>query len=134
MKNSIQSSILCGVLFVVPALASGCVVEEVEEEVVGDASDPNANGASTSAGSGTGSKPGTSSGSSKPACSLSCKSGGFSYTCGSNSYTKKLSYCSNGKVSSVSFSYSNGHSVSCAMSCSGTTMSCHDDTGKSCVH
>ena len=67
-----------------------------------------------------------------PVCQLTCGSDSFSYTCGTGSSTTNYSYCSNGNPSGVTVRYSNGHTVSCTLNCSGYGGTCRDDTGASC--
>ena len=80
----------------------------------------------------SGSSSSSSSGSGSSACSLTCTSSGFRYSCGSGSSSTRYTYCSNGRRSSAIISYSNGHTVTCSLSCSGSGGTCRDDTGQSC--
>jgi len=75
---------------------------------------------------------GSGSGSGSGGCSLTCSSDSFTYSCATGSSTTNYSYCSNGNVSSVRVSYTNGHTVTCTLSCSGWGGTCRDDTGQSC--
>jgi hypothetical protein len=86
-----------------------------------DCSSSDTAGSSSSASSGGGS------------CTLTCQTDGFTYSCGTASYTTTYSYCSNGNVAGATVHYGNGHRVSCNLDCSGYGGSCHDDTGASCT-
>ncbi|MFA6034243.1 MAG: hypothetical protein WC889_15190 [Myxococcota bacterium] len=65
-------------------------------------------------------------------CKLTCSSDSYTYTCASGSSTKHYTYCTNGNRSSVTVEYSNGHTVTCTLNCSGSGGKCRDDTGQSC--
>ena len=65
-------------------------------------------------------------------CNLTCSGDGFYYSCASSSSTTTYSYCSNGNPSSVRVAFSNGHTVTCTLNCSGWGGTCRDDTGESC--
>ena len=67
-----------------------------------------------------------------PACSLTCSSDSYTNSCGTGSSTTNYSYCSSGNVSAVTVRYSNGHTVTCNLNCSGSGGTCRDDTGASC--
>ena len=71
-----------------------------------------------------------------PECTLACTSTGFTYSCGTSSYTSEQHYCYVGYyqyTESYVAEYTNGYTVSCVADYCGGPLICSDNTGQSCT-
>ena len=70
-------------------------------------------------------------------CTLTCTEDGFGYSCASGSATSQSEFCilhGQAALTAITYTYSNGRTVTCDYVCGTTDHTCQDDTGASCTY